>query len=115
MTDSRRDFLKKAALLTGAAGIAGVIPESIQRAMAIKPPPGSTYMRAEKSKLKHPFDILTYSRRRKQAAYLLILKTASLKSWLTLISEAVISGLRQKLTICILPLAEEVPLSTGYI
>ena len=45
--DSRRDFLKKAALLTGAAGIAGVIPASIQKAMAINPAPGSTYMDAE--------------------------------------------------------------------
>ncbi|MDP9075850.1 MAG: phospholipase C, phosphocholine-specific [Bacteroidota bacterium] len=45
--DTRRDFLKKAALLTGATGIAGLIPASIQKAMAINPAPGSTYMDAE--------------------------------------------------------------------
>jgi phospholipase C len=42
--DSRRDFLKKAALL--AAG-GGVIPASIQRAMAIDPAPGTTFLDAE--------------------------------------------------------------------
>lgn len=47
MTNSRRDFLKKAALLTGAAGLAGAIPASIQKAMAINAAPGSTYMDAE--------------------------------------------------------------------
>ncbi|WP_295711068.1 phosphocholine-specific phospholipase C [Mucilaginibacter sp.] len=47
MRDSRRDFLKKAALLTGAAGLASVLPESIQKAMAINPAPGSTFMDAE--------------------------------------------------------------------
>ncbi|MES2276270.1 MAG: phospholipase C, phosphocholine-specific [Bacteroidota bacterium] len=47
MSDSRRDFLKKAALLTGAVGLAGMIPESIQKAMAINAAPGSTYMDAE--------------------------------------------------------------------
>ena len=41
--DSRRDFIKKAALLAGAAGL----PASIQKAMAINPSPGSTYMDAE--------------------------------------------------------------------
>jgi len=35
--DTRRDFLKKAALLSGAAGIT-VLPLSIQRALAIDPP-----------------------------------------------------------------------------
>jgi phospholipase C len=44
--DSRRDFLKKAALLSGAA-VLGSVPESIQRAMAIAPPPGSTFWDAE--------------------------------------------------------------------
>jgi len=45
--DSRRDFLKKAALLTGATGLSGILPASIQKAMAINPAPGSTYMDAE--------------------------------------------------------------------
>ncbi|GAA4304547.1 phosphocholine-specific phospholipase C [Compostibacter hankyongensis] len=45
--DTRREFLKKAALLSGAAGLASVLPESIQRAFAIDPPPGSTYQDAE--------------------------------------------------------------------
>jgi phospholipase C len=47
MSDSRRDFLKKAALLTGAAGLVSILPESIQKAMAINPAPGSTYLDAE--------------------------------------------------------------------
>jgi len=47
MLDTRRDFIKKAALLTGAAGIASILPESIQKAMAINPAPGSTYLDAE--------------------------------------------------------------------
>ncbi len=47
MNDTRRDFLKKAALLTGAAGLANFIPESIQKAMAIDPAQGSTYHDAE--------------------------------------------------------------------
>ena len=45
--DSRRDFLKKAALLSGAAGLANMIPASIAKAMAINAAPGSTYMDAE--------------------------------------------------------------------
>jgi phospholipase C len=45
--DTRRDFIKKAAMLTGAAGLSGLIPASIQKAMAINPAPGSTYMDAE--------------------------------------------------------------------
>jgi phospholipase C len=45
--DTRRDFLKKAALLTGAAGLANFLPASIQKAMAINAAPGSTYMDAE--------------------------------------------------------------------
>lgn len=40
---SRRDFLKKAAILTGAAGLPNVIPMSIQKAMAISANPGSTF------------------------------------------------------------------------
>lgn len=44
---TRRDFLRNAALLTGAAGLSGFMPESIQRAFAIDPEFGSTYMDAE--------------------------------------------------------------------
>ncbi len=45
--DNRRDFLKKAALLTGAAGVTSVLPTSIQKALAINAAEGSTYMDAE--------------------------------------------------------------------
>lgn len=45
--DSRREFLKKAALLSGAAGLAGILPLSIHRAFAIDPAVGTTYMDAE--------------------------------------------------------------------
>ncbi|KAA0989089.1 phosphocholine-specific phospholipase C [Dyadobacter aurulentus] len=45
--DSRRAFLKKAALLSGGAGMMGFLPESVQRAMAIHPDPGTTYLDAE--------------------------------------------------------------------
>jgi len=45
--DTRRDFIKKAALLSGGAGLAGVLPVSIQRALAIDPAAGSTYLDAE--------------------------------------------------------------------
>src|ERR1700691_5562587 len=44
---TRRDFLKLAAMASGAAGISGLIPESIQRAYAIQPAAGSTYLDAE--------------------------------------------------------------------
>ena len=44
---TRRDFLKAASLLAGGAGMAGVIPESVKRAFAIEPAPGSTYKDAE--------------------------------------------------------------------
>ena len=47
MSDSRREFIKKATLLTGAAGIFSVLPSSIQKAIAIDAAPGSTYMDAE--------------------------------------------------------------------
>ena len=47
MSTSRRDFLKFAALISGATGIAGFVPESIQRALAIEPAPGSTFADAE--------------------------------------------------------------------
>lgn len=45
--NSRRDFLKKAALLSGATGMASVIPMSIQKAMAINADPGTTFYDAE--------------------------------------------------------------------
>lgn len=45
--DTRREFLRKAALLTGAGGLANMLPETIQRALAINPAPGSTYLDAE--------------------------------------------------------------------
>ena len=47
MLETRRDFLKKAILLSGATGLSYMIPESIQRAMAINPEKGSTYLDAE--------------------------------------------------------------------
>jgi phospholipase C len=47
MATSRRDFLKAAALLAGGAGVGGVVPESVKRAFAIEPAPGSTYRDAE--------------------------------------------------------------------
>ena len=40
--DTRRDFLKKAALLSGASGLLGLSQEVIQKAMAIDPEPGTT-------------------------------------------------------------------------
>src|SRR6188474_3307420 len=45
--DTRREFLKKATLLSAGIGFAGTLPPSIQRAMAINPPVGSTYLDAE--------------------------------------------------------------------
>ncbi len=42
--DNRRDFLKKAALLAGGMGF---VPASIQKALAINPDPGTTYLDAE--------------------------------------------------------------------
>jgi phospholipase C len=45
--DSRREFLKKAALLSGATGLLGVLPPSIQKAFAINPEPGTTWLDAE--------------------------------------------------------------------
>jgi len=45
--DTRRDFIKKASLLAGAAGLAEFLPVSIQMAMAINAAPGSTYIDAE--------------------------------------------------------------------
>jgi len=45
--DSRREFLKKAALLTGGTGLFNGLPASIQRALAIDPLAGTTYLDAE--------------------------------------------------------------------
>lgn len=45
--DNRRDFIKKASLLTGAFGLSNLIPQSIQRALAIDPAIGTTYLDAE--------------------------------------------------------------------
>jgi len=44
---TRRDFLKLAAMLSGASAVSGFIPDSIQRAYAIQPEPGSTFLDAE--------------------------------------------------------------------
>ena len=44
---TRRNFLKLAAMLSGAAGASSLIPDSIQRAYAIEPESGSTYLDAE--------------------------------------------------------------------
>ncbi|HVX50881.1 MAG TPA: phospholipase C, phosphocholine-specific [Chitinophagaceae bacterium] len=44
---TRRDFLKKAALLSGGAGLIGTLPPSIQKAFAINPAPGTTFYDAE--------------------------------------------------------------------
>ncbi|WP_409966710.1 hypothetical protein PIECOFPK_01154 [Mycovorax composti] len=45
--DTRRDFIKKAMLLSGAAGVSAFIPDSIKAALAIDPAPGSTFLDAE--------------------------------------------------------------------
>ncbi|PWV47033.1 phosphocholine-specific phospholipase C [Chitinophaga sp. S165] len=45
--DTRRDFLKKAALLSGSAALANAMPPAIQRALAINPELGSTFYDAE--------------------------------------------------------------------
>jgi len=47
MTENRREFLKKLTLLAGATGMATSIPPAIQRALAIRPTPGSTFLDAE--------------------------------------------------------------------
>src|SRR4051794_38490936 len=44
---SRREFFRNAALLTGAAVAGGVMPRAIARAMAIDPPPDTTFRDAE--------------------------------------------------------------------
>jgi len=45
--DSRRGFIKKASLLSGAFALPNIIPMSIQKAMAINADPGSTFYDAE--------------------------------------------------------------------
>ena len=45
--ESRRSFLKKASLLAGATAAVNALPPSIQRALAIQAPEGSTYLDAE--------------------------------------------------------------------
>ena len=45
--DTRRSFLKKSAILSGAAGVSHMLPLSIQKALAINPAIGSTYLDAE--------------------------------------------------------------------
>lgn len=45
--DSRREFLKKAAMLSGAAGMASVLPPSVAKAFGIDPAPGTTWKDAE--------------------------------------------------------------------
>jgi phospholipase C len=45
--DNRRDFIKKAALLAGSAGITNMLPASIQKALSINPAEGSTWQDAE--------------------------------------------------------------------
>ena len=45
--DSRREFLKKTAMLSGAAGLASVLPPSIAKAFAIDPASGTTWKDAE--------------------------------------------------------------------
>lgn len=47
MNDSRREFLKKAALVTGGASIWSAMPLAVQRAMAIPADPGTTFYDAE--------------------------------------------------------------------
>src|SRR6202041_3602279 len=44
---TRRDFLRLGAMASGAAGMSELIPESIERAYAIEPASGSTYLDAE--------------------------------------------------------------------
>lgn len=45
--ESRRDFIKKASIFTSALGLSDIIPESIQKAFAINPETGTTYLDAE--------------------------------------------------------------------
>lgn len=45
--DTRREFLRKAALFSATTGLASTMPPSIRKALAINPEPGSTYLDAE--------------------------------------------------------------------
>ncbi len=45
--DSRREFLRKAALLAAGSGVAGTLAASIHRAFAIEAAPGTTFLDAE--------------------------------------------------------------------
>lgn len=45
--NNRREFIKKAAFLSGGLGLLNEVPASIQKAMMIDPAPGSTYLDAE--------------------------------------------------------------------
>ena len=45
--DTRREFLKKAAMLGAGAGLATALPDSIAKALSINPAVGSTFMDAE--------------------------------------------------------------------
>lgn len=45
--DTRRDFIKKASLLSAGSGLLHVLPASVARALAIDPAPGTTYLDAE--------------------------------------------------------------------
>jgi phospholipase C len=45
--DTRREFIKKASLLSGGAGMLHILPSSVAKALAIDPAPGSTYLDAE--------------------------------------------------------------------
>src|SRR5580693_118497 len=45
--DTRRNFLKKSLLASGAVGVSQFLPLSIQKALAINPAAGSTYLDAE--------------------------------------------------------------------
>ncbi len=45
--ETRRDFIKKTTLLSGMAGMSTLIPDSIQRALAIEPNPGTSWQDAE--------------------------------------------------------------------
>jgi hypothetical protein len=44
---TRREFFKRVALLSGGAGVASALLPSIEKAAAIDPPDGSTYLDAE--------------------------------------------------------------------
>ena len=45
--ESRREFIQKAAVLASGTGLAGMLPPVIQKALAIDPKTGSTYLDAE--------------------------------------------------------------------